>query len=150
MAVALKLVTTDEDWQALHAIRRATLFAPGRFDDDVVYDDNHPDDHAHGHMPFLLIEGDTPVGMVRLDVLGEIGTVRLVAIVPELQGRGHGRALEALTAAEARQNGVKRLHVNAARAAAGFYEKTGWRREIWDLSELTGIASDCVQMVKEI
>ena len=150
MVTALRLVTSGADWQALHAIRRVTLFAPGRLHPDVVYDDNHPDDHAPGHLPFLLIEGDAAVGMLRLDILAETGTVRLVAIVPELQGRGHGRALEALAAAEARQRGVTRLRLNAAPAAVGFYEKTGWRREVWDPSELTGIASHCVQMVKEL
>jgi hypothetical protein len=42
------------------------------------------------------------------------------------------------------------LKVNAVPTAVGFYEKTGWLRQIWGPAELAGIAADCVQMVKTI
>jgi GNAT superfamily N-acetyltransferase len=76
--------------------------------------------------------------------------VRLVAIVPELQGQGHGRALGRLIEAEARRRGMSRLMLNAHKEAVGFYERTGWRAEVWDAVELAGFAADCVQMVKAL
>ena len=39
MDYALTLVATEADWRALHELRRATLFAPGRHP-GIVYDDN--------------------------------------------------------------------------------------------------------------
>jgi N-acetylglutamate synthase-like GNAT family acetyltransferase len=88
--------------------------------------------------------------VARLDVLGDAGTVRLVAIKKVEQGRGHGRRLEALICEEARGRGIRRLRLNSAPDAAGFYEKAGWRREVWDVDELRGMSQNCVQMTKDI
>jgi N-acetylglutamate synthase-like GNAT family acetyltransferase len=116
----------------------------------MTYNDRHPDDRAENHVPFLLRLDGSPIGVARLDLQGRIAVVRLVAVSAEHQGRGHGRALDALLVAEAARHGVEVLRVNAALDAVGFYEKTGWCREAWDASELTGIAEDCVQMTKEV
>jgi GNAT superfamily N-acetyltransferase len=135
----------------MHDVRRATLFAPGRRGEHVVYDDNHPDDRDPNKQSFLLmLEGD-PIGVVRLDHRGEHeGVVRLVAIVPDLQRQGHGRVLGGLVDAEARRRGMRKLVVNAHESAVGFYERTGWSIETWDPSELVGIAAHCVQMSKTL
>jgi GNAT superfamily N-acetyltransferase len=124
------------------------VFAPDRH--AIAYDENHPDDRAEGNTPFLLFEDAAPVGVVRLDVRGNIGIVRLVAIVAEKQRHGLGRAMDAAVVAEARALGIETLRVNAAADAVGFYEKTGWRRANWNPAELTGIARDAVQMEKPI
>jgi GNAT superfamily N-acetyltransferase len=86
---------------------------------------------------------------VRLDDRGEAGIVRLVGIMTAEQRRGHGRALDALISDEARRRGIRQLALNAAPDAVGFYEKTGWRRTVWDADELAGMAQGCVQMVKD-
>lgn len=144
----LRQVETAADWQHLHAIRRAVLFTADRH--ATAYDENHPDDRAAGHLPFLLWCDDRPVGVVRLDLRGDVGIVRLVAIVAAEQGRGHGRALGELIEAEARRLGVATLRLNAAADAVGFYEKTGWRRAEWDPAERAGIAAGTVQMEKAL
>jgi GNAT superfamily N-acetyltransferase len=149
MGYELKPVVSREDWQHLHAIRLAVLFAPGRHP-GIEYDDNHPDDHRHNHIPYLFELDGTPIGVVRLDRLFDIGTVRLVAIVTERQRQGHGRVMEAMVADAARRQGIQLLRVNAAAEAVGFYERTGWRKDVWDVNELRGIARGCVQMVKDI
>lgn len=149
MGYELKPVASREDWQHLHAIRRAVLFAPGRHP-GVEYDDNHPDDRRHNHIPYLFELDGEPIGVVRLDRLFEFGTVRLVAIVAERQRQGHGRVMEALVADAARRHAIRLLRVNAAPDAVGFYLKTGWRKDVWDINELRGIAQGCVQMVKDI
>lgn len=144
----LRLVETAADWRHLHDIRCAVLFTAGRH--AVAYDENHPDDRAEGHLPYLLFFEGRPVGVARLDLRGDVGVVRLVAIVTSQQGRGHGRALGALIEAEARRRDVTKLRLNAAANAVGFYEKTGWRRSAWDPAERAGIAADTVQMAKPL
>src|SRR5689334_21026706 len=96
----LRPVESDEDWAAMHALRRDVLFAPFRHQ-GVVYDENHPDDRDPANLPFLLIVDGQPAGITRLDVRGAIAVVRLVAITPELQRRGHGRAMSGLIDGEA-------------------------------------------------
>lgn len=150
MAHELRPVRTAADWQAMHDIRRATLFTEERHP-GIVYDENHPLDRDPSHHPFLLTFGGTPIGVVRLDERGAgEGVVRLVAIVPHVQGQGHGRALGRLIEAEARRRGMHRLMLNAHKEAVGFYERTGWRAEVWDAAELADFAADCVQMVKAL
>ena len=148
MRYHLKVVDRPQAWRAMHDIRRAVLFAPGRH--AIAYDENHPHDRAKGNTPFLFFDGDEPVGVVRLDVHGDIGIVRLVAIVARRQRAGLGRAMDRAVVAEARSHGIRILRVNAAADAVGFYEKTGWHKASWNPAELTGIARDAVQMEKQI
>lgn len=48
------------------------------------------------------------------------------------------------------ERGITHLLVNADPDAVVFYEKLGWRACLWDVSELTGIASNCIQMTKTV
>jgi GNAT superfamily N-acetyltransferase len=151
LAYELKHVASAGEWRAMHDLRRSTLFAPGRHGDEIIYDDNHPDDHHPDNWPFLLLLDGAPIGVVRLDQRGDHeGVVRLVAIAPALQRHGHGRRMSELVDAAARQRGMRRLVVNAHRSAVEFYRCTGWHEETWDVGELVGIAADCVQMAKSI
>lgn len=138
-----------EDWRVFHDIRRKVLFE-GRHQ-DVVYDENHPHDRAPENHPLLLKLDGRPIGTVRLDNFGDgTGCLRLVAIVHSEQGRGHGRRLGALVEDLARGLGIHTLYLNSAPEAVGFYEKNGWKRHVWDRTELTGMATACVQMRKPL
>jgi len=140
---------SDADWQAFHDIRDDVLFK-GRHR-DVAYDRNHPDDFTQENTPLLLKHDGRPVGTIRLDDLGDgTGVVRLVAVVSDVQGSGHGRAMSALWETRAQGIGMHTLYVNAAPDAVGYYEKMGWERFVWDAAQLTGIAADCVQMRKRL
>jgi GNAT superfamily N-acetyltransferase len=135
----------------MHAIRRATLFTPDRPGGPVAYDENHPDDVDPANQCFLLLFESRPVGVVRLDPHGTgEGVLRLVAIVPDLQRQGHGRAMGELVDAEARSRGMTKLGLNARQDAVGFYERMGWAREIWDRAELETFAAHCKQMTKQL
>ena len=124
-------VTTAGEWHAYHAIRRHVLRdARGRSD----HDENRSDEHC---------------AATRLDDLGDRrGVVRLVAIVADLQRKGHGRVLSAGVERYALRLDLNMLLVDADPAAVGFYRKTGWYCCMWDETEFVGIAADCVQMVK--
>ena len=147
MSYELRPVKTAEDWAVLHAMRRRTLFTPDR---GVVYDEHHPHDMNPANQCFLLEFGGEPIGVARLDPRGQNeAVVRLVGILPEAQGQGHGRVLGELIEAEARRRGVSKLVLNSRDSAVGFYEKSGWRAEVWDADEQSN-APTCVQMAKTI
>ena len=49
----LRAPVSEEEWQALHDIRRKVLFENrGKFD---TYIENHPDDFKTGHHPLVLV-----------------------------------------------------------------------------------------------
>ncbi len=111
-------------WQAYHDIRRAVLFeARG---ETGVYNDNHPDDLAPGNHPKLLLHGDDPIGVVRIDVYGPTAILRRVAIRADRQRRGHGRVLLSLAEEFARRHDCHRLVSHVAKDAAAFYQRCGF------------------------
>lgn len=151
MTYELRPVATAAEWAAMHDIRRATLFVAGRHGASVTYDENHPDDRDPANQCFLFLLDEHPIGVARLDRRGtDGGVVRLVAITPQSQGDGHGRVMSDMIDSAARARGMTHLFINAAPTATGFYEKTGWRMFSWNPAELTGIASRCVQMRKDL
>jgi GNAT superfamily N-acetyltransferase len=150
VTLELRAVKTDNEWAAMHDIRRRVLFAPGRHEREIVYDADHPDDRADDNVPHILMLDEKPIGVARLDLKGDRAVVRLVAISPEHQRNGFGELMDRMLTEKAWELGVKQMRVNAAPDAVGFYEKTGWHRESWDPDELVGIASNCVQMTKSL
>jgi len=150
VTLELRVVQSDEEWAAMHDIRRKVLFAPGRQVRDIDYDENHPDDRAEGNVPHILMLDQDAVGIARLDIRGDRATVRLVAVADAHQRKGYGKLIDQMLTEKSWGLGVRQLRVNAAPDAVGFYEKTGWRAESWDPDELIGIARDCVQMVKDL
>ncbi|WP_055049468.1 GNAT family N-acetyltransferase [Devosia sp. A16] len=149
MTYQLRELASPDDWEAMHRIRLETLFTQERHP-GLVYDRAHPDDTEPAHRKFLLMLDGVPIGTTRLDPRDEGGILRLVAIVPGLQRQGHGSVLEALLIDYARARGMKRLWLNAAPEAVGFYEKLGWTPQVWDEEEFVSFARDCVQMTKPI
>jgi GNAT superfamily N-acetyltransferase len=146
MRYELVEVQSAEEWKAYHFLRRTVLWeAKSRFN----YNENHPDERLNGNHPLLLKLNGSAIGTTRLDEIGRgAGVVRLVSIASAVQRVGHGRALSLLTEDYARRFGIATLLVNAAPDAVGFYEKMGWTKEMWDESELRGLAADCIQMTK--
>ena len=144
----LRKVETPEDWQALHRIRRAVLFAPGRR--SYEYDDNHPDDRAAANTPYLLVADGEAVGVARLDRHETFAIVRQVAIVADKQRMGHGRILSELLDAEAKAARITELRVSANTDVVRFYEKTGWHRMMPAETEPAGSRTGSVRMAKTL
>ena len=118
---------SPNQWRAYHDIRRQVLFeARGQFG---VYDENRPDDRAAGHHPKLLVYGDEPIGVVRIDIDGTTAILRRVAIRSDIQRLGHGRALLSLAQRFAESAGCVTLTSFVAPDAVGFYERCGFAIE---------------------
>lgn len=58
--------------------------------------------------------------------------MRTVGVVPAYQGHGHGRAMLTLAGEYARARGCDQTCTIAARWAIDFYEKCGYRQDMWD------------------
>ncbi|QQR68585.1 MAG: GNAT family N-acetyltransferase [Alphaproteobacteria bacterium] len=130
MTYQLIHVTTPQDWESYHDIRRTELWI-GR--GALEYDARHPDEYRPHHHPLLLKWQDKPIGVARLDELEDgAGAIRRVAITHSHQRQGHGRMMGQLVEDEARRIGIRSLYVNAAADAVGFYKKTGWEAFIWN------------------
>lgn len=147
--LVLRQVKSEKEWAAYHAIREKVLFEErGRFG---VYEKSHPDEFKVGNTPFLLTLDDRGIGTVRVDLRNASqAVVRMVAIVPEERGKGHGKQLMEHVSRFVRDQGRTRLVINAAPEALDFYRKLGFRDDVWDREELDVIHAGCVQMTKDI
>lgn len=132
---------TPEDWEAYHHIRQEVLLEARK---DAM---EEADEHAPGHHPMLLWLDRKPVGSIRIDIdsAGRAG-LRMVAVDPDLQKRGCGRALLCLAEDFARRQGCTRAVLYATPDAVGFYAKAGYQEEDWDDVYISGI----VQMAKPL
>ena len=120
----LRTPVNDEEWRALHDIRRKVLFENrGKFD---TYIENHPDDFKAGHHPLVFVYKDVAIGVVRVEVDRSIAWLRRVAIREDFQRLGHGRVLLRLAEAFAKSQGCEEVLSNVAIEAVGFYERCGY------------------------
>ena len=116
----------DAEWRSYHGIRRRVLFElRGRGE---TYDPRHPDESRSGRYPLMFWSDHEAVGVIRVDIDGEIATFRRVAVRDDVQRRGHGRSM--LNDAEqfARRLGCLRIESHVDAGAIGFYERCGFDR----------------------
>jgi GNAT superfamily N-acetyltransferase len=124
----LRTPRSEEEWRAFHAIRRKVLFENrGKSE---AYDEDHPDDRKGGNHPLLLLYRGEIIGVLRIDVAGNVAMLRRVAIRDDLQRLGHGRVLLRLAEAFAASQGCDEMRSNAAVEAVGFYERCGYTRDL--------------------
>ncbi|GEM_PF-529094 len=71
-----------------------------------------------------LLEGKT-VGCVAVEVYGDAGLLRSLAVNNDFRGKGIGKKLVAEAETWSRDNGLKRLYLLTT-TAAGFFPKIGW------------------------
>ena len=125
------------EWKAYHDIRREVML------ESVEHAFNHPDEAeelAPRHYPLLLWLDGRPIGTIRVDSLDSgLAALRLVAIDPAHQARGHGRALLDLAEAFARGLGCGKAVVYSTPEAAGFYASAGYTEGGWDDTYIGGI-----------
>jgi GNAT superfamily N-acetyltransferase len=120
----LRTLSSKEEWQAYHAIRRKVLFENrGQFG---VYDENHPDEHSKGNYPLLLLLDGEAIGVIRVDINDNQAIFRRVAIREDVQHAGHGRVLLTLAESFAQEKGCLQIRSDVAPDAVGFYEQCGY------------------------
>lgn len=117
----LRVVQTAEEWAAYHSIRERVLWEARS--KNSKYDPNHPDDRSSGNHPLIYNVDGKPVGVLRVDVDGDVAWFRRVAIAEGLQRQGHGTRMMADAMDFARKHGCTIARSNVARDAIGFYEK---------------------------
>ena len=125
---SLRAPANDEEWRTYHAIRRKVLFENrGIFG---VYSETHPDEFAPGHYPMILVHGGKPIGVLRIDVDGELAIFRRVAVREDTQRKGHGQVMLSLAEDFARGKGCKLLKSYVNPEAVGFYERCGFDHDL--------------------
>ena len=126
MPAELRAPASAAEWAAYHDIRRRVLFElRGQGD---VYDSNHPDELRAGHHPLILWNGAEAVGVIRVDIEGDVAIFRRVAIREDVQRRGHGRRLLSYAERFAETHSCRRIRSYVDAGAVGFYERCGFRR----------------------
>lgn len=141
-----KLVHCDNQnlLDEMHNIRERVLFTDGK------YDRRHPDDTNTDNQCFVFILNDKPVATVRLDFIrSHEYALRLVAVLPEYQGKKIGSKMMSVIFDYAKQKGIYKLVTNSAIEAVKFYESLGFIKEHWiDTGE--GISRPTVPMAKNL
>jgi len=134
--------STDGEWASYHRIRRTILFERrGLFG---LYDPNHPDDRKAGNFAKLLVCHSQHVGVVRIDLAGDVAYLRRVAIDESWQGQGLGRVLLTLSESFAIEHGARRMESSVADDAVTFYSKCGYR------SRHGGAGNPDTHMIKDL
>lgn len=128
MTEELRPPGSDAEWAAYHAIRRHVLFE--RRGRGAAYDPAHPDESHAGHHPLVFWAGGEAVGVIRVDVDGEVAVFRRVAIREDAQRRGYGRRLLAAAERVAAAAGCVRVEAHVDADAVGFYERCGYVRPV--------------------
>ncbi len=137
---------SPDDWSAYHEIRRRAIFEA--YFPQVAYQFDHPDEGKEGNFPLVLVEDDTVVGTVRIDLFDAVrAALRLVAIVPEQQRKGHGTALLRLAEDFARRHGRQCIVLHSNSAAIGFYLQHGYVEASWEDDPALG---DSVNIEKDL
>jgi GNAT superfamily N-acetyltransferase len=128
---------TPAEWKLYRDIRRSV-----NFEDEAEADCPDPlaEDVAPGHYPLLLWCGNAPIGAIRIDNLDGGGAAfRLVAIHPDCQGQGHGRALLREAEAFATEIGCRTAVIFSTVEAAGFYATAGYAEDEWEDQYFGGV-----------
>ena len=103
---------------------------------DIAFDGDFSDadaDHAAGGIRVLAVDGDTIIGHAALvgrqmqvnGVPVTVGYVEGVAVHPDRQGQGHGKALMQIISAHAQETYAINM---LSTGEQEFYEKLGWVR----------------------
>jgi predicted GNAT family N-acyltransferase len=118
-------IEVTRDIATCRALRR-TVF----IEEQGVSEADEVDDLDGEAIHLLAVANGTPVGTARLLLLGKVGKIGRVCVLPEARGTGLGAALILAALEELRrQPGVREAYLGAQVHAVGFYEKLGFAVE---------------------
>jgi ElaA protein len=118
-------IEVTRDIATCRALRR-TVF----IEEQGVSEADEVDDLDDVAIHLLAVADGAPVGTARLLVMGRVGKIGRVCVLPEARGTGLGAALIRAALEELRrQPGVGEAYLGAQVHAVGFYEKLGFAVE---------------------
>lgn len=118
-------IEVTRDIAACRALRR-TVF----IEEQGVSEADEVDDLDDVAIHLLAVANGAPVGTARLLLMGRVGKIGRVCVLPEARGTGLGAALIRAALEELRrQPGVSEAYLGAQVHAVGFYEKLGFAVE---------------------
>ena len=118
--VVLQPATWADDRAALQAVRRSVFIEEQAIPESEEWDDVDP---VARHVLALTRNRDA-VGTGRLEPTGKIGRV---AVLPQYRGSGVGSLIMGHLVNQATESGFTSVYLHAQAAAAGFYERLGFR-----------------------
>jgi predicted GNAT family N-acyltransferase len=118
--VVLCPATWADDRAALQAVRRSVFIEEQAIPESEEWDDVDP---VARHVLALTRNRDA-VGTGRLEPTGKIGRV---AVLPQYRGSGVGSLIMGHLVNQATESGFTSVYLHAQAAAAGFYERLGFR-----------------------
>ena len=84
------------------------------------------------HTTYVVSEGESIIGAVTMAWEKNESEILYIAVVPEMRGRGYGKAIMARLLEEARQRNVRAVLVGTASTSLeniAFYQKCGFRMD---------------------
>jgi predicted GNAT family N-acyltransferase len=120
--IELRPATWEDDRTALQCVRRSVFIEEQGIPESEEWDDV---DRAARHV-LAVTENRDAVGTGRLEPTGKIGRV---AVLPQYRGTGVGSLIMGHLVNHATELGFTRVYLHAQAAAAGFYERLGFRAE---------------------
>ncbi len=118
--IELRPASWAHDRTALQAIRRRVFIEEQGIPESEEWDDIDP---VARHVLAVSLNRDA-VGTGRLEPTGKIGRV---AVLPQYRGSGVGSLIMGHLVNQATESGFTSVYLHAQAAAAGFYERLGFR-----------------------
>ncbi|NGQ95428.1 GNAT family N-acetyltransferase [Brevibacillus sp. SYP-B805] len=133
----IRQVQTDQEKRDALSVRRTVFIEEQQVPEELEIDEH--DEAGTPTLHFVAYAGDIPVAAGRLRPYAPgVGKVERVAVLSGERGTGLGRLIMQEMEEAARQNGYRKLKLNAQCHARRFYEKLGYA-PIGDVFEEAGI-----------
>ncbi|MFB6137059.1 MAG: GNAT family N-acetyltransferase [Halobacteriaceae archaeon] len=156
--MVVRVARTDDEREAVFAVRRAVFVAEQGVDPALEYDE-HDDAATVDHLLALAVGTGATGDDVDVAAGDAVGAARLrphpdrestaklerVAVREPRRGDGWGRRLVCTAHGRARERGFERVHIHAQVPVTGFYERLGYRQvsEEFEEAGMPHVAMTC-------
>lgn len=132
--IELRWIADERDFDAALAIRVRVFCG-----EQGVPDDEEPDEHDAAALHLLALDGDRPVGTLRVLRSGDVARIGRVAVEADRRHRGIASRMLELALQRARAEGASSARLAAQVVATPLYERAGFAVESEPFEE-AGIA----------
>ncbi len=142
-------ISTEEERQAYHQIRKAELFDVA----SIEYDPNHPSLRLESHVHFVFRKETIIIGIAEIEFLEpQKAVLRSLAIEASLQNEGYGTQLLKMLQKWLQQRGCHTLLLHTTKKAISFYKRLGYKQiPSWEKNPLPiNFRIDIIDMEKKL